>query len=58
MNSITFRGQLLWQSKLQNHKELLYGIIYFLYIFSHPFDLAKGDSVGDMTRYIETLYQE
>ena len=57
MNWLTFRGRLLWQSKLQNHRELLYRIIYIFYIFSRSFQLTKGDSVVDMTRYIETLYQ-
>ena len=46
----------LQTAKLQNHGELLYRIIYLLYIFSHHFDLAKGDNVVDLTRYIETLY--
>ena len=50
-------GRLLWQSKLQNHGGLLYRIIYVLSIFSRPFDLAKSDSVVDMTRYTETLYR-
>ena len=45
MNFLGFLVQLLWQSKLQNHGELLYRIIHLFYIFSRPFDLAKGDSV-------------
>ena len=52
-----FWVRLLCKSKLQNHGELLYRIIYLFYISSRPFDLAKGDSVVDMTRYIETLYR-
>ena len=48
INSLSFRGQLLWQRKLQNHGELLYRIIYFFHIFSRPFDLAKGYSVVEM----------
>ena len=44
-------------TKLQNHGELLNRIIYLFYVFSRPFDLAKGNSVVDMSRYIETLYR-
>ena len=52
-----FRGRLLWQSKLQNHGELLYRIIHPFYIFSRPFDLAKDDNVVDMTRDAEMFYR-
>ena len=42
--------------KVTTPGELLHRIIYLFYIYSRPFDPAKGDSVVDMSRYIEALY--
>ena len=55
INSLTFRGRLLWRSKLHHHGERLHRMVYLFYILSRQFYLAKGDTAVDMTRNIETL---